>query len=60
MMEKFAADVVDTGGAPLICEYLGEFSKKIWKGLNGILWGWGETDSWWKKPEAKNLETLSL
>ncbi len=27
--------------------------------LNGILWGWGETDSW-KKPEAKNLVTLSL
>ncbi len=33
--------------------------KKIRNGLNGILWGWGETDSW-KKPEAKNLVTLSL
>ncbi len=33
--------------------------EKIRKGLNGILWGWGETDSW-KKPEAKNLVTLSL
>ncbi len=26
---------------------------------NGIFWGWGETDSS-KKPEAKNLVTLSL
>jgi hypothetical protein len=26
---------------------------------NGILWGWGETDSS-KKPEAKKLVTLSL
>ena len=33
--------------------------KKIWNGPNGILWGWGETDSW-KKPEANNLVTLSL
>ena len=33
--------------------------EKIWNGPNGILWGWGETD-WWKKPEAKNLVTLSL
>ncbi len=33
--------------------------QKIRKGPNGILWGWGETD-WWKKPEAKNLVTLSL
>ncbi len=27
-------------------EYLRKFSKKIWNGLNGILWGWGETDAW--------------
>jgi hypothetical protein len=33
--------------------------EKIRNGLNGILWGWGETDSR-KKPEAKNLVTLSL
>ena len=33
--------------------------EKIRNGLNGILWGWGENDSW-KKPEAKNLVTLSL
>jgi hypothetical protein len=34
------------------CKYLREFSKKFENGLNGILWSWGETDSW-KKPEAK-------
>jgi hypothetical protein len=28
--------------------------EKIRNGPNGILWGWGETDSL-KKPEAKNL-----
>ncbi len=33
--------------------------EKFWNGPNGILWGWGKTDSW-KKPEAKNLVTLSL
>ncbi len=29
----------------LSCEYLREFSKKIRNSSNGILWGWGETDS---------------
>jgi hypothetical protein len=33
--------------------------EKIRNGLAGILWVWGETDSR-KKPEAKNLVTLSL
>ncbi len=33
--------------------------EKIQNGLNGILWGWGETDSW-KEPKAKILVTLSL
>ena len=33
--------------------------EKIRNGPNGKIWGWGETDSW-KKPEAKNLVTLSL
>jgi hypothetical protein len=33
--------------------------EKIRNGPNAILWGWGETDSS-KKPEAKNLVTLSL
>jgi hypothetical protein len=32
--------------------------EKILNGLNGILWGWGETDSW-KDPEAKNLVPLN-
>jgi hypothetical protein len=43
----------------LSCEYLCKFFEKIRNGPTGILWGWGETDSW-KKPEAKNLVTLSL
>ncbi len=33
--------------------------EKIRNGPNAILWSWGETDSS-KKPEAKNLVTLSL
>jgi hypothetical protein len=33
--------------------------EKIQNGSDGILWGWGETDSW-KKPEEKNLVTQSL
>jgi hypothetical protein len=33
--------------------------EKFRNGPNGILRGLGETDSW-KKPEAKNLVTLSL
>ncbi len=33
--------------------------EKNRNGPNAILWGWGETDSS-KKPEAKNLVTLSL
>jgi hypothetical protein len=33
--------------------------EKIWNGPNGILWGWGKTDSG-KNPEAKYLVTLSL
>jgi hypothetical protein len=39
---KFAAGVVDTGGAPLPSPRIFE---KIRNGPNGILWGWGETDS---------------
>ncbi len=42
----------------LICEYLREFSKKFETVLMGYS-GRGETDPW-KKPEAKNLVTLSL
>ncbi len=34
--------------------------EKIRNGPNGILRGLGETDSWKKKTEVKNLVTLSL
>ncbi len=50
--------VVDTGGQPLAANISANF-RKIWNGPNGILRGLGETDSW-KKPEEKNLVTLSL
>ncbi len=43
----------------LSCEYLREFSKKNRNSPNVIIRGLGETDSR-KKPEAKNLVTLSL
>ncbi len=52
---KFATGVVDTGGAPCLANISANFSNKF----ETVLWGWGETDSW-KKPEAKNLVTLSL
>ncbi len=48
----------DTGGAPWTTISLRIF-EQIWNGPNGILRGLGETDSW-KKPEVKNLVTLSL
>jgi hypothetical protein len=41
---KFAAGVVDTGGAPLLAN-IPRIFEKIRNGPNGILWGWGETDS---------------
>jgi hypothetical protein len=41
---KFAAGVVDTGGAPSLANISANF-KKILSGPNGILWGWGGTDS---------------
>jgi hypothetical protein len=41
---KFATGVVDTGGAPLLANITANF-RKIRNGPNGILWGWGETDS---------------
>ncbi len=51
---KFATGVADTGGASWLANL-----KKIQNGSIGILWGWGETDSW-TKSEAKNLVTLSF
>jgi hypothetical protein len=72
LVAKFATGVVDTGGnfanfppvslitvVHLDLQISPWIFEKIRKGPNGILWGWGETDSW-KKPEAKNLVTLSL
>ncbi len=66
---KFATGVVDTGGnfaagllTPVVhldSQISPRIFEKIWNGLNAILLGLGETDSW-KKPEAKNLVTLSL
>ncbi len=40
---------------PLTCEYLREFSEKF----ETVQMGYSGADSW-KKPEAKNLVTLSL
>jgi hypothetical protein len=60
LVAKFAAGVVDTSGAPWLANISANFRKNSnQNGPYGILWGWGETDSW-KKPEAKNLMTLSL
>ncbi len=50
---KFAAGVVDTGGnlppvslTPVVhLDLRLRIFEKIRKGPNGILWGWGETDS---------------
>jgi hypothetical protein len=41
---KFAAGVVDTGGAPLLANISANF-RNIRNGPDGIIWGWGETDS---------------
>jgi hypothetical protein len=68
LVAKFAAGVVDTGGnlpplslipaAILSCEYLREFSKKFETVLIGYSGAGGKLIH--KKPEAKNLVTLSL
>jgi hypothetical protein len=43
---KFAASVVDTGGKlPPVSLIKLKKIEKIRNGRNGILWGWGETDS---------------
>ncbi len=60
MVEKFATGVVEL--IPVVhldLQISPRIFEKIWNGHNGILWGWGEIDSW-KKPEAKNLVTMSL
>jgi hypothetical protein len=55
---KFATGVVDTGGAPWLANISANFRKNSKRSKWNTL-GLGETDSW-KKPEAKNLVTLSL
>jgi hypothetical protein len=56
LVAKFAAGVADTGGKfaagcsliPVVHLYLRispRIFEKIRNGPNGILWGWGETDS---------------
>ncbi len=58
LVEQFSTGVVDTGGAPWLPNISANFRKKFetvlieYSGAEGI-------DSW-KKPEAKNLVTLSL
>ncbi len=61
---KFAAGVVDTGGnLPPVVHLDLLLSPRIFEKIrndpNVIVRGFGESDSW-KKPEAKNLVTLSL
>ncbi len=56
----FATGVIDTGGAPtLTCEYLRGFLKKFEMTLMLLSETWGKMIHD-KKPEAKNLVTLSL
>ncbi len=44
LVAKFGAGVVDTGG-DLDVRISPRIFEKIRNGPNGILWGWGETDS---------------
>jgi hypothetical protein len=55
----FATGVSDTGGKFAAGVIDPRIFEKLRNGPNGILRGLGETDSR-KKPEAKNLVTLSL
>jgi hypothetical protein len=46
--------------APWLANISANFQKNSKRSYwDTVHWGWGETDSW-KKPEAKNLLTLSL
>jgi hypothetical protein len=69
LVAKFAASVVETGGnlppvslTPVVhldLRISPRIFEKIRNDSNVIISGLGEGDSW-KKPEAKNLVTLSL
>jgi hypothetical protein len=58
--DKFAGSVIDTGSAP----WLANITVIFWKDLKlpwyFIFTGLRDEDDSWKKPEAKNLVTLSL
>ncbi len=54
----FANNVIDTGGAPWLVNSSANFQKSR-HDPNIIFRGLREDDSW-KKPEAKNLVSLSL
>jgi hypothetical protein len=55
---KFATRVVDTGGAPWLAHISANFRKKMKRSKWNTL---GLGANWFmKKPEAKNLVTLSL
>jgi hypothetical protein len=53
---NFPTGVIDTGGAPWLANISANF-QKVRNAPNGILWGWGETDSW-KKTEAKRSRVV--
>jgi hypothetical protein len=63
---KLQPDVVDTGGKFVdtgCAHWLANISanfKKIRNGPKGILWGWGETDSWKKTRSKKSYDTIPL
>jgi hypothetical protein len=42
LMAKFAASVVDTGGAPRLANITVNFRKKLRNSPSGILWGCGK------------------
>ncbi len=55
---KFATGVIDTGGASLLANISAIFEKNQ-NDPKDIFGGMGEHDTW-KKPESKDLMTLSL
>ncbi len=56
---SFVTSVSDTGGSTLSCEYLRDFWKKLEMVIMGYSGAGGKLIHK-KKPEAKNLVTLSL
>ncbi len=56
---KFADGIVGTGGARWLANISVNFQKNL-NGLNGIIRGWGETDSWKKNRSKKSRDTVPL